>query len=68
MEPETRTLNVSFNKAGSGSTSARLIIPKTWVDAMGITEEERAVDVTYNGDTIVIKKHEIIIASTFYQK
>ena len=41
-----RTLNVMFQKAGSGSISTRLSLPKDWINAMGITPDSRQVTAT----------------------
>lgn len=43
-----RTLNVMFQKAGSGSISTRLSLPKDWINAMGITPDSRQVTATFD--------------------
>lgn len=53
---EKRTLNVSFNKGGSGSLSARLALPKKWLDDMEISQEAREVIAEYDGVEIRIRK------------
>lgn len=55
---EKRKLNISFAKAGSGSITPRLIIPISWIKAMNITEEERTVEVEFDGKNIIVKKSE----------
>ena len=49
-----------FNKSGGtaskGSYSPKISLPKSWVDEMGITLEEREVNVTFEDKTITIKK------------
>ena len=55
---DKRILNISFNRAGSGSVTKRLIIPSKVIADMGITNEEREVEFIYD-DTkkeITIKK------------
>jgi hypothetical protein len=37
-----------FQKAGSGSISTRISLPKDWVNAMGITPENRQVTATFD--------------------
>lgn len=53
---ETRDLKVIFGKAGSGSTTTRLTLPKKWMNEMNITENERDVEVEFDGEKIIIKK------------
>lgn len=57
---EERKLNVSFNKPGgtasNGAVSARIALPKTWLDAMGITQEHREVIVSFDGEIIEIRR------------
>lgn len=55
---EQREVNIMFQKAGSGSISTRIAIPKRWVDQMGITPEDRGVIVTFDGKDITIRKEE----------
>lgn len=49
-----RTLNVMFQKAGSGSISTRISLPKDWVNAMGITPENRQVTATFDEENKTI--------------
>ncbi len=57
---EERKLKISFNKsggtAGKGGVTTRVTLPKTWIDKMGITQEEREVTVTFDEEKIIIKK------------
>ena len=57
---EERKLKISFNKsggtAGKGGVTTRVTLPKTWIDKMEITQEEREVTVTFDGEKIIIKK------------
>lgn len=55
---EKRDLKVMFAKSGSGSKTTRLTIPIAWIKEMNLTEEDRAVEVTYDKieKTITIKK------------
>ena len=54
---DKRNLNISFYKAGNG-TSSRLNIPIKWLREMGINENEKSVEVIYDDveKTICIKK------------
>ena len=55
---DKRILKVSFNKAGSGSITKRLAIPSKIISDMGITEDDREVELLYNENKkeITIKK------------
>lgn len=51
-----RTLKVSYGKSGAGYLNTKLSIPKTILEDMGVSQEEREVELEYNQD-----KKEIII-------
>lgn len=53
---EKRQINMMFQKGGSGSVTTRLAIPKSWVDKMGVTQDEREVIVEFDGERIVVRK------------
>lgn len=53
---EKRQINMMFQKGGSGSVTTRLAIPKTWVDKMGVTQDEREVIVEFDGERIMVRK------------
>ena len=57
---EKRILNVIFNCSGGnsakGSITNRLTIPTLWIKEMGITQENRQVEVTFNDNKIIIEK------------
>jgi len=57
-EIEERTLKILFNKSGGSSTgtTTRLTLPKKWVDAMGLSIDNRNVIVSFDGEKILIKK------------
>lgn len=54
---ESKELNISFYKAGSG-ISARVNLPKKWIVDMGLSPENKNVEVIYDEETktISIKK------------
>lgn len=58
MERNKRTVNVMFAKGGSGSLHTKLNVPITWVRAMGISAEEREVEIVFDGKKITIQKKE----------
>jgi hypothetical protein len=53
---EKRDLKITFTTGGSGSVTTKLGIPVTWVRELGITPDERNVEVTLEDDKIIIKK------------
>lgn len=55
---ESRNLKVSFNKSGSGSISASIRLPITWIKELGINQDNRDVEVCFSEDQIIIKKNE----------
>ncbi|MBR8733174.1 hypothetical protein IX329_000747 [Fusobacterium necrophorum] len=54
---EKRNLNISFYKAGNG-TSCRLTLPIKWLRELGINPDEKAVELTLDKENnqIIIKK------------
>jgi hypothetical protein len=55
---EKRILNVSFGKSGNGGMSCRLSIPTKWVKEMGLTKEDKKLEVTFKDNIITIRKRE----------
>lgn len=53
---DKRILKISFGKTGTGYINTKLSIPKTILDDMGVSREEREVELEYSQD-----KKEIII-------
>ena len=55
---EKRDVNISFYKAGNGGISNRITLPKKWVEKIGITPDNRAVEIILDeeNDSIIIKK------------
>lgn len=55
---EKRDVNISFYKAGNGGISNRITLPKKWVEKIGITTENRSVEIILDekNNSIVIKK------------
>lgn len=54
---EKRDLNISFYKAG-GTLATRLNIPIPWIKKMGLTPEERGIELTFDEakEEIIIRK------------
>lgn len=55
---EKRVLKIMFAKGGSGSLHTKLNVPITWIRAMGISAEEREVEILFDGEKITIQKKE----------
>lgn len=59
---EERKLKVSFNRPGGtaskGGISARVALPKTWLDTMGVSQEHREVIASFDGGQIEIRRAE----------
>lgn len=53
---ERKELNISYTKSGSGSITSRLSIPISWLKKMGVTQEDRKVEVVFEDNEIRIKK------------
>lgn len=47
-----------FCKSGSGSISARVALPKTWIDSLGITQDSKKVILKIEDETISLRKAE----------
>lgn len=55
MEKKDKT--IQFNRAGNGSITPRVSLPASWVEKLGVTEEDKKVS-TYqfeNGDILISK-------------
>lgn len=55
---DKRDLNVSFYKAGLGGKSGRIVLPRPWLKKLGITEEEKEIELILDEekDQIIIRK------------
>lgn len=53
---EERNMKISFGKSGSGSISPRVSLPLSWLKRVGITPEDREVEIILNEE-----KEEIIL-------
>lgn len=57
---ETRILRCLINKAGgnsgAGSKTYRTTLPSAWIKELGISEEDRDLELSFDGKQIVIKK------------
>lgn len=57
---ETRDMKIILGKSGTGHRNASTFIPITWLDHMGITEDDRITEMTYSPRTkkITIRKKD----------
>lgn len=53
-----RKLNIQFAKSGSGSRTTRITLPVSFIDKLGVTEDNREVNVIYVNGKIIITKEE----------
>ena len=57
---QKKTVKIIFNRSGgtavSGGITNRITIPTTWIKVMGITEEQREVNISFDGEKIMIEK------------
>lgn len=57
---ENREFKIMFNKSGGtaskNSYSPKISIPKSWLDDMGITLDEREIIASYENKKITIEK------------
>lgn len=51
---EKRKLNIQFAKGGSGSRTTRLTLPVSFIDKLGVTADNREVNVIYVNGKIII--------------
>ena len=58
MKNEKRVVKVMFAKGGSGSLHTKLNVPITWIRAMGVSQENREVEILFDGEKITIQKKE----------
>ena len=49
---------VTFNKSGSGSKSGKVVIPAAFLETLGITEDDRDIEIRMIDNKIVIEKIE----------
>jgi len=57
LHPKTFIIHNSV--IGSGSTTTRLTIPISWIKEMGINEDSREVEVTFEDNKITIQKKSL---------
>lgn len=56
---EERILKITFGKSGNGGINPRLSIPKSFLDKLNITQEEREVKISLdeeNSKIVITKK------------
>lgn len=55
---EKKILNTTFNKSGSGGLTPKVSFPIIWFRKLGITQEDRAIEVILDeeNEQIILKK------------
>ena len=58
MEHRNAKVNISAagGTAAKNSKTCKVTLPTTWLEKMGITEEHRDLELTYNGTTITLSR------------
>lgn len=55
---EIRTAKMIVNKAGAGNSTFRVTLPASWIREIGLNEENRKLQLEFDGKKIIIKKEE----------
>ena len=50
------SIGTAGGTAGKGAKTYKLTIPSSWIASMGITEDDRDVELSFDGDTIVVAR------------
>lgn len=53
---EKKKKNVIFNKSGSGNLTTKIAVPMSWLTQIGVSQEDREIEIAFDGETITIKK------------
>ncbi len=57
---EERNANMIIAKAGGNASQSayncKVSIPKTWADKLGVSINDKALSLKFDGDTIIIRK------------
>jgi len=58
MEKRLGKVNISAagGTAGKGAKTCKLTIPSAWVVALGITEDDRGVELSFDGDRVIVSR------------
>ena len=58
MDKRKAKLNISSagGTAAKGSKTCKITLPNTWVDALGITPEQRDLELTFDGKQIILSR------------
>ena len=53
---EIRRIKITLARSGNGSLSPRITLPTKWIRELNITEENRNMKVSFDGEKIIIEK------------
>lgn len=58
MERRAAKVNISLagGTAASGSKTCKVTLPTTWIEAMGITEDQRELELTFDGKKVTLSR------------
>lgn len=51
---EKRILKITFGKSGNGGINPRVSIPKSFLDKMKVTQEEREIEMIFDEEKMII--------------
>ena len=58
---ERRTAKANFSMAGGtaalGSKTCKITLPSSWMEAMGVDEKNSKLELSFNGDEIIVSRH-----------
>ena len=61
---ETRIAKINISHAGGtaskSSKTCKVTLPNTWLEQMGITAEDRTLELSFDGETIVLRKRQSV--------
>ena len=56
IELQSKQSNIHFNKNGQGRTGTKITLPLNWVKSLGISEENKEINLKFDGYRITIEK------------
>lgn len=56
IEVQNKQSNVNFNRNGQGRTGIKVTLPLNWVKTLGVSEEDKKITLTFDGQQITMEK------------
>lgn len=59
MEKRIAKVNISsaVGTAAKSSETCKVTLPTAWINALGVTKEQREMELSFNGDTIILSRY-----------